>query len=72
VVDEVTVIEGTIPAAETDKVAINLPGLTQGRGHLDTRFHDYEPIDGEPPTRRRTDLNPYNRIEYLSHIKGRF
>lgn len=72
VVDDATTIEGTIPAAEIDTVAVNLPGLTQGRGYLESRFHDYQPVEGEPPTRRRTDLNPYNRIEYLSHIKGRF
>jgi hypothetical protein len=39
---------------------------------MDTRFYDYAPVTGEPPWRRRTDLNPYNRIEYLSRLKGRF
>ena len=70
--DEFTVIEGTIPAASIDSVARSLPGLSQGRGDLDTRFHDYQPIAGDPPERRRTGLNPYNRIEYLSRLKGRF
>ena len=65
-------IQGTIPAATIDAVAKSLPGLTRGRGDLDTRFHDYQPIVGDPPRRRRTDLNPYNRIEYLSRMKGRF
>jgi ribosomal protection tetracycline resistance protein len=49
-----------------------LPGLTRGRGDLDTRFDDYQPISGDPPRRRRTDLNPYNRIEYLSRLQGRY
>ncbi|HYI24283.1 MAG TPA: hypothetical protein VD767_02645, partial [Thermomicrobiales bacterium] len=71
-VDDLTTIEGTIPAATIDSVVINLPGLTRGRGFLDTRFDDYLPIEGKPPTRKRTDLNPYNRIEYLSRLKGRF
>ncbi len=70
--DEFASIHGTIPAATTDSVAMQLPGLTRGRGDFDTRFHDYQPIGGDPPRRRRTDLNPYNRIEYLSRLKGRF
>lgn len=65
-------ITGTIPAATIDAVAKSLPGITRGRADLDTRFHDYQPIDGDPPRRRRTDLNPYNRTEYLSRLKGRF
>lgn len=69
---ELTVIEGTIPAASIDTVARSLPGLSQGRGDLDTRFFDYQPVTGEPPERRRTGLNPYNRIEFLSRLKGRF
>ena len=69
--DAVT-IGGSIPAAEIDRVIKALPGVTQGRGDLDTRFQDYQPVNGVPPLRRRTDLNPYNRIEYLSRLKGRF
>ncbi len=69
---EIAAITGTIPAAMIDAVAVALPGLTQGRGDLDTRFHDYQPIVGDPPRRKRTDLNPYNRVEYLSRINGRF
>ncbi len=72
VADEFASIHGTIPAATVDAVEKALPGLTGGRGDLDTRFHDYAPIAGDPPRRRRTDLNPYNRIEYLSRLKGRF
>jgi ribosomal protection tetracycline resistance protein len=72
VADEFASIQGTIPAATMNAVVMALPGLTQGRGDFDTRFHDYQPVAGEPPRRRRTDLNPYNRIEYLSRLSGRF
>ncbi len=72
VTHEIASIEGTIPAATVDAVERALPGVTRGRGDLDTRFHDYAPIVGDPPRRRRTDLNPYNRVEYLSRLKGRF
>jgi ribosomal protection tetracycline resistance protein len=65
-------ITGTIPAATIDSVTRSLPGITRGRADLDTRFYDYQPIAGDPPKRRRTDLNPYNRIEYLSRLNGRF
>ena len=70
--DDFASITGTIPAASIEAVSMALPGLTRGRGDLDTRFHDYQPIAGEPPRRRRTDLNPYNRIEYLSRLQGRY
>jgi ribosomal protection tetracycline resistance protein len=72
VTDDMAVIAGTISAASIDAVAMTLPGLTNGKGDMDTRFYDYAPVSGDPPLRRRTDLNPYNRIEYLSRIKGRF
>lgn len=72
VVDEDTIIEGIVPAASIDAVARNLPGLSQGRGDIDTRFSGYQPVTGEPPTRRRTGINPYSRSEYLSRLKGRF
>ncbi len=69
---EVSMIAGIIPAATIDAVSKALPGISRGRADLDTRFHDYQPVAGEPPQRRRTDLNPYNRVEYLSRLKGRF
>jgi len=49
-----------------------LPGLTNGRYDIDTRFSDYIPISGEPPVRRRTDLNPFDRTEFMSRLAGRF
>lgn len=72
VVGDYAVIQGVIPAATVDVLGKLLPSITRGRADLDTRFHDYQPMSGEPPQRQRTDLNPYNRIEYLSRLKGRF
>lgn len=66
------IIRGTIPAAEIDELARSLPGLTNGTADLDSRFHDYVPIEGEPPRRARTDMNPFSRPEFMSRLSGRF
>ena len=72
VADDIANLEGVVPAGTIDAIAKSLPGLSRGRGDFDTRFHGYRPISGVPPTRRRSGLNPYNRREYLSRLKGRF
>jgi len=70
--NERAVVRGTIPAAELDSLTRELPGLTNGRADLDSRFSDYVAIQGDPPIRSRTDLNPFNRTEFLSRLRGRF
>lgn len=71
-VDDRAVVRGTIPAAELDVLTRELPGLTNGRADLDSRFSDYVAIQGDPPARSRTDRNPFNRTEFLSRLRGRF
>ncbi|MBV9847086.1 MAG: TetM/TetW/TetO/TetS family tetracycline resistance ribosomal protection protein [Kutzneria sp.] len=63
-------IEGTIPARTTPDFEHRLPGLSRGEGTLLTRLDSYRPIDGSPPTRRRTDGNPLDGKEYLLHVLG--
>ena len=70
--EEFAVVVGTIPAAEVDALTRELPGLTNGRADIDARFSDYVPVAGEPPVRRRTDLNPFDRTEFMSRLSGRF
>jgi ribosomal protection tetracycline resistance protein len=65
-------IRGTIPAAGVDALTRALPGLTNGLGDIDTQFRDYAPVDGPPPTRARTDYNPFDRTEFMSRLAGRF
>lgn len=67
-----SVVRGIIPAAEVDGLGRELPGMTNGRAEIETRFSDYRPIEGNPPVRPRTDLNPFDRTEFMSRLSGRF
>jgi ribosomal protection tetracycline resistance protein len=50
-----------------------LSRLTSGEGVLESSFLGYEPVHGDPPTRRRTTVSPLNREEYLlpAGLRGR-
>jgi ribosomal protection tetracycline resistance protein len=69
---ELATVRGTVPAAEVGAVTRELVGPTNGRADVETRFSDYLPVAGEPPVRRRTDLNPFDRTEFMSRLAGRF
>jgi ribosomal protection tetracycline resistance protein len=62
------VVEGDIPAARVHALRLELPALTRGEGVLECEFGRYEPVDGTPPTRPRSDWNPLNREEYLLRV----
>ncbi len=66
------VVSGAIPAAHMAALNRELPGLTNGRADIDARFSDYIPVVGDPPVRRRTDMNPFDRTEFMSRLAGRF
>ncbi len=65
------VIEGAIPAARVHELQQLVPGLSRGEGVLESAFDGYQPVDGTPPERPRTDNNPLNRSEYLQHVLRR-
>jgi ribosomal protection tetracycline resistance protein len=46
-------IESVLPAQRADELQRQLSGLTRGEGALDSTFAGYQPVSGEPPTRRR-------------------
>ncbi|KUO02885.1 transcriptional regulator [Streptomyces caeruleatus] len=49
-----------------------VPADLQGRGELESAFDHYAPAPrGTCPERRRTDLNPLNRKEYLLNLTRR-
>jgi ribosomal protection tetracycline resistance protein len=64
-------LEGTILAARVHELQHLLPGPTRGEGVLETSFDSYTRVSGPFPTRQRSDYNPLNRKEYLSHVAGR-
>ncbi|GHH00388.1 elongation factor G [Streptomyces lanatus] len=66
------VLEGPVPAAHVHELEQQLPGLTRGEGELESAFDHYAPTPrGTLPERRRTDLNPLNRKEYLLNLTRR-
>jgi ribosomal protection tetracycline resistance protein len=66
------VLEGEILAARVPELRHHLPAATRGEGVLECTFAGYRPVEGPiVPTRRRSDLNPLNRKEYLLHVVRR-
>ena len=67
---ELALVQTVLSAARTREVQRQLSGLTRGEGVLASSFEGYEPVIGEPPTRRRTTPNPLNLDEYMAHLAG--
>ena len=63
-------IEAELPAEGVPALQRRLPAATNGDGVLESTFAGYQPVRGEPPTRRRTTPNPLNRQEYLAALSG--
>jgi ribosomal protection tetracycline resistance protein len=68
---ELSTIETAVPVTRVQDLRRQLPGLTGGEGVLESSFGGYEPVRGEPPTRRRTTPNPLNLAEYMMHLARR-
>ena len=66
---KVSIVEGTIPAANVQKFQQLLPTLTRGEGFVETTFSHYDFLNNQFPTRPRTDKNPLNRSDYLRQVK---
>jgi ribosomal protection tetracycline resistance protein len=64
-------LEGEIPAARVHELRQRLPALSRGEGVLESAFDSYREVNGEIPTRPRTDHNPLDREEYLLHLAQR-
>jgi ribosomal protection tetracycline resistance protein len=65
---ELSVLEATLPASGVQELRRQLPGLTGGEGVLDAEFAGYQPVTGEPPTRKRQTPDPRNLQEYLAQV----
>ena len=68
---DLSVITASLPAARTQDLQRQLPGLTGGEGVVETSFGGYRPVRGASPTRGRTMANPLNRVEYMKQLRGR-
>jgi ribosomal protection tetracycline resistance protein len=64
-------IAAVLPATRADDLRRQLPGLTGGEAVLESSFAGYQPVGGDPPSRRRTTPNPLNFDEYVMHVTGR-
>ena len=51
VTGDLGVVVGDIPAARLHALTAMVPGLTHGEGVLESAFHHYEPVRGQPPRR---------------------
>jgi ribosomal protection tetracycline resistance protein len=65
---ELSVLEATLPASRVQELRRQLPGLTGGEGVVDAEFAGYQPVTGEPPTRKRLTPDPRNLEEYLAQV----
>ncbi len=63
-----SVLETALPASGVQDLRRQLPGLTGGEGVVESEFAGYQPVTGDPPTRKRTTPNPLNFDEYLAHV----
>jgi ribosomal protection tetracycline resistance protein len=50
--DVLAVVETTLTTTHADELHRELPGLTGGEGVLESTFAGYQPVTGDPPTRR--------------------
>jgi ribosomal protection tetracycline resistance protein len=50
---ELSVLETVLPASSVQDLRRQLPGLTGGEGVIESEFAGYQPVTGDPPTRRR-------------------
>jgi len=64
-------ITGEIPARLVHSFQRQLPGLSSGEGTWSSRPWGDRPVAGTPPSRRRTDGNPYDRAEYVRFLAQR-
>jgi ribosomal protection tetracycline resistance protein len=68
---DLSVIETVLPATLARDPQRQLSGLTSGEAVLETSPAGYQPVNGTPPTRRRTMANPLNRDEYMMQLARR-
>jgi ribosomal protection tetracycline resistance protein len=51
---ELSVLETVLPASQVQELRRRLPALSGGEGVLESELAGYEPVTGDPPSRKRT------------------
>jgi ribosomal protection tetracycline resistance protein len=64
-------LTGEIVARLVHPFQQQLPGLSSGEGTWSSRPYGDRPVAGTPPTRRRTDGNPFDRTQYMRFLAQR-
>jgi ribosomal protection tetracycline resistance protein len=68
---KLSTLAALLPVTQADELQRQLPRLTGGEGVLDSSFAGYQPVNCEPPRRRRTTPNPLELDEYMLSLAGR-
>jgi ribosomal protection tetracycline resistance protein len=64
-----TTIVAFVQAGRVHEVQNRIPGLTGGEGVLESSFAGFHPVAADPPpSRRRTQPNPFNRAQFLAAL----
>ncbi|MFB9234660.1 GTP-binding protein [Plantactinospora siamensis] len=64
-------LSGSLPARLEPEAQRRLPDLSSGEGLWSSVPDGDRPVVGVPPTRPRTDGNPFDRVEYLRFLARR-
>lgn len=62
-------VTGTLPVETFEAFRRELPSFTEGEGVFLAEVAGFLEKEGECPTRKRMDHNPFNRKEYLLHVQ---
>lgn len=62
--DGVVRLEGHVASERIQGIQQQLPGLTSGRGTMETSFHHYAPADDQQRSRKRFGPDPFNDRDY--------
>jgi ribosomal protection tetracycline resistance protein len=68
---DLATVETVLSILAAQDLQRELSRLTSGEGVLESSFLGYEPVKGDPPTRRRTTVSPLERDEYMLHVTNR-
>ena len=68
---DLATVETVLSILAAQELQRELLRLTSGEGVLESTFLGYEPVGGDPPSRRRMTVNPLDRDEYMLAVTNR-